>query len=257
MGVKEIIFSPTGGTLRVSQIIAGQWEDNSQIIDLSNAETDFSKVIIEKDDLVLIAMPVYGSRPPAVAIERLKQIDGNGARCILVCVYGNGDYGDTISEMNGAAKESDFQVIAAIAAIAQHSIISEYAVGRPDETDCNQLTDFAGQIIDKTSPFICSHKTQHINESDDVESKPQAPAEPPLPKVDETCVKCGLCERTCPVQAITPEDFISDVEKCIFCMRCIKQCPNESRKVNEDVLLQAALALKDTCSLRKENELFI
>ena len=85
MNVVEIVFSPTGGTEKVANIIGGHWSSNAVRIDLSDSKIDFAKCNIEKDDMVLIAMPSFGGRAPAVAIERLKQIKGNGAKCTLVC----------------------------------------------------------------------------------------------------------------------------------------------------------------------------
>ena len=105
MNVVEIIFSPTGGTEKVAHIIGGHWSKNTVKIDLCDSKIDFTSCNIAKDDMVLIAMPSFGGRAPAVAIERLKQISGNGAKCTLVCVYGNRAYEDTLVEMEDAAKE--------------------------------------------------------------------------------------------------------------------------------------------------------
>ncbi len=258
MSVVEIIFSPTGGTEKVAQIISEQWDESSKRIDLINPKTDFMECRIEKDDDVLIAMPVFASQAPTIAINRLKQINGNGAKTTVVCVYGNGDYGNTINEMINAADESGFHVVSAIAAIAQHSIIPEYAAGRPDEIDIKQLVDFANQIQNKKGKI--SFKPEIIVSEEvvvDADSEPVPPSEPPLPKPDETCVGCGICLDECPMEAISSEDFTADITKCIFCMRCAKQCPKECRKVDEEVISMAAIALKDICSSRKENELFL
>lgn len=135
MNIVEIIFSPTGGTEKVAHLISSHWGENTVKIDLSDAKTDFSKCVINEEDQVLIAMPSFGGRAPAVAIERLKQIVGNGAKCTLVCVYGNRAYEDTLVEMEDAAKECGFRVVAAAAAVAEHSILPQYATGRPDASD--------------------------------------------------------------------------------------------------------------------------
>ena len=79
MNVVEIIFSPTGGTEKVAHIIGEHWSKNTVRIDLCDSKIDFTRCNIAKDDMVLIAMPSFGRRAPAVAIERLKQIRGNGA----------------------------------------------------------------------------------------------------------------------------------------------------------------------------------
>ena len=76
MKTVEIIFSPTGGTEKVARILTSRWELDTVTIDLSDAKADFSQRVIEKEDRVLIAMPSFGGRAPAVAMERLKHIAG-------------------------------------------------------------------------------------------------------------------------------------------------------------------------------------
>ena len=76
MNVVEIIFSPTGGTEKVAHLLGRQWSENPVKIDLSDARTDFSQCVISEEDQVLVAMPSFGGRAPAVAMERLKQIAG-------------------------------------------------------------------------------------------------------------------------------------------------------------------------------------
>ena len=154
MNVVEIVFSPTGGTEKVTHMLGGHWSESTVKIDLSDAKADFSKCIIGKEDQVLIAMPSFGGRAPAVAIERLKQIAGNGAKCTLVCVYGNRAYEDTLVEMEDAATESGFQVVAAVAAVAEHSILPQYAAGRPDASDRKQLEQCAERIAGKTEAAV-------------------------------------------------------------------------------------------------------
>lgn len=149
MKVVEIIFSPTGGTEKVAHIIGGHWSENAVKIDLSDSIIDFTKCKISKDDMVLVAMPSFGGRAPAVAIERFRQIKGNGARCTIVCVYGNRAYEDTLVEMEDAAKVAGFQVIAAVAAVAEHSVMPQYAANRPDAADEKQLAGFAVRIASK------------------------------------------------------------------------------------------------------------
>ncbi len=248
MNVHEIVFSPTGGTGKVAQVIAKAWSEAPIKTDLSDPKADFSKCIISQEDMAVIAMPSYGGRAPAVAIERLKRIKGNGARCVLVCVYGNRAYEDTLVEMEDAAKICGFRVVAAIAAVAEHSIMPQYATGRPNAVDAGQLKGFAKRVMDKF---------------DVITQRPgNRPYKKPggaglIPKVTKDCVKCGLCAKNCPVQAIDPETLKADSKKCISCMRCVKECPKKARKVNGALVSVAALAIKKACSVRKENELFL
>ena len=77
------------------------------------------------------------------------------------------------------------------------------------------------------------------------------------PKPDKDCVRCGLCAEKCHVQAINPTDFRTDSKKCISCMRCVKHCRANARKVNGAMVSIAAMAIRKACSTRKENELFL
>ena len=62
MNVVEIIFSPTGGTEKVSHILGEQLGENTVKIDLSDAKTDFTKCEIAPEDMVFVAMPSFGGR---------------------------------------------------------------------------------------------------------------------------------------------------------------------------------------------------
>lgn len=248
MNTIEIIFSPTGGTKKVAHMIGGHWSEGTVQIDLSNSETDFTKCLIGREDRVLIAMPSFGGRAPAIAIKRLRQIVGNGAKCTLICVYGNRAYEDTLVEMEDAAKESGFHVIAAVAAVAEHSLIPKYATGRPDASDQKQLEAFADRIEDKIDGAVHIPGNRPYKKAGGVGL---------CPKPGRDCVKCGICAKGCPVKAIEPESFTVDSSKCIACMRCVKRCPHHTRKVNGAMVSAAAMALKKACSIKKENELFL
>ena len=249
----QFIFSPTGGTKKVADAITTHLSSSVDTIDLSNPETDFSQYSFQDDDVVLIAMPSFGGRVPSIAVQRLNEAKGNNAKCIIVCVYGNRAYEDSLVEMEDAAVKSGFQVIAAISAVAEHSIMHQYATNRPDESDVSQLKDFALKIKDKVE----KHDT----------TKPDIPGNRPykkagsaglVPKADSSCIKCGLCARQCPVQAINMDQLKSaDSKKCISCMRCVSNCPNHARNVNKAMVAIASVAIKKACSEKKSNELFI
>lgn len=43
-----------------------------------------------------------------------------------------------------------------------------------------------------------------------------------------TCVTCGHCTPTCPMGAISHDDFETDPAECIVCMDCVPSCPTSS-----------------------------
>ncbi|MDE6280624.1 MAG: hypothetical protein K2M15_02335, partial [Oscillospiraceae bacterium] len=101
------------------------------MIDLTDAALQSTD--LDDNDLAVIAIPSFGGRVPALAAQRLAKIHGNQARCVVMCVYGNRAYEDTLVELEDLARQSGFQVIAAVAAVAEHSIMHQYAAGRPDQ----------------------------------------------------------------------------------------------------------------------------
>lgn len=253
MKLYQIVFSPTGGTQKVADCLTNSLEENAAKIDLTDSMQDFHTVSMTKDDVAVISVPSYGGRVPTAAAKRLGMIHGNGARAVLVCVYGNRAYEDTLVELADVAKQAGFQVIAAVAAVAEHSIARQFAAGRPDAKDAAQLSDFAKKI-------------QHKLSSADT-SEPVIPGNRPykkaggagmVPKAKKECTNCGICAAVCPVQAIDNKDSRKvDEKECISCMRCVTVCPQGARKLNPVLLSAAGLMLKKACSQFKECELFL
>lgn len=251
----QIVFSPTGGTQKVAEAITKCWNGDIEKIDLSDTAKDFSSVNVDSDSCVLIAVPSFGGRVPAVAVERLSKINGNNAKCVVVCVYGNRAYEDTLIELKDTAEKSGFLVFAAVSAIAEHSIMHQYATGRPDEEDIKKLKEFSKDIIEKlknqnncqTSINVPGNETYKKVSSGGI-----------VPKVDNNCISCGLCAEKCPVNAIDVNNTkVTDTEKCISCMRCVSICPVKARKVDDALVEAVSQRIKKACSVKKECELYI
>lgn len=250
MAYHLITFSPTGGTERTAKILASGISDHWIHTDLLRPvpETDLTA-----DDICLIAVPSFGGRIPATSAERLAKIQANGARAILVCVYGNRAYEDTLSELQDVLESCGFDCIAAAAAIAEHSIIREFGAGRPDAGDSAELTGFAEKIkerLEKPTDKLLTVPGAHGTYKP-YKNTPLVPAE------TDTCVRCGICAESCPTEAIGDTPDAIDPEKCIKCMHCEAVCPTGARKL--DVKIYAALRerLAAVCGTRKANELFL
>ncbi len=146
MSMFEIVFSPTGGTEKVPGLVTGALDGNIVTVDLTDSGLDFHGVSMAKGDVAVISVPSYAGRVPAVAVERLGMVRGNGARAVLVCVYGGRAFEDTLIELEDVAKRAGFRVVAAVSAIAEHSVARQFAAGRPDAQDVAQLSEFAQRI---------------------------------------------------------------------------------------------------------------
>lgn len=252
MKVYEIVFSPTGGTQKCADALTRLLGDVEHI-DLCDAKCDFAACAPGKDDLAVIAAPSYGGRAPALAVERLGKVRGGGAKCVVMAVYGNRAYEDTLAELRDAAAKAGFRVIAGVAAVAEHSIVHEFAAGRPDAKDIAALEGFAAKIKEKLASGASG--TPGIPGSAPYR---KAASTPLVPKTSGKCVSCGKCAAACPAGAIDPHDLRNtDKHKCISCMRCVEICPQGARIVSGAMVKFAALAIKKACSIRKDCELYI
>ena len=253
MNLYEICFSPTGGTKKAADILTAGLSGDVLTVDLTDPHKDFSTVSPTREDVAVIAVPSYGGRVPAPAVHRIAAIRGSGARAILLCVYGNRAYEDTLAELQDTVQQAGFQVVAAVAAVAEHSIARQFAAGRPDEEDSRQLAQFAAQIQEKLKAGDLS--------------QPAIPGNRPykkaggaglVPKPTTACVSCGVCAQQCTVQAIDAQHPGQvDGKACISCMRCVSVCPHSARYIPALILSAAGLALKKVCSTRKTCELFL
>ncbi len=54
-------------------------------------------------------------------------------------------------------------------------------------------------------------------------------------KINDECIKCGICVDECPVEAISEGDetYIIDEDKCTDCGACADACPSEAIIIKE------------------------
>lgn len=254
MKIYKIYFSPTGGTKKVIDILSSVWEEEKQEIDLSLYGADYTGYVFEKEDICIVGVPSFGGRVPKAALDTLKQMKGRGAQTVLGAVYGNRDYDDTLLELKETLTGAGFHCAAAVAAVAEHSVMRQFGAGRPDEKDSTELLGFAERI---------KEKLERKDRGETVSVPGNKPYKtytgiPLKPKANKSCTKCQLCATKCPVGAI-PRDNPSGVykDRCISCMRCIFVCPQRARGVNRIVLKAASAKMKKTCTARKGNEIFL
>ena len=148
MSIYSIYFSPTQGTKNITNTLA-QGIGIYQEIDLCEYTDPIPERVFSENDICLIGVPSYGGRVPRTAVERINGFKGNGASAILVVSYGNRDYDDTLIELFDVVKSQGFTCIGGVAAIAEHSIMHQFASGRPDMDDMNQLKRFAKEVKEK------------------------------------------------------------------------------------------------------------
>lgn len=252
MALYGFVFSPTGGTRKAAKFLARGLGREVNWQDLSLPDFSFEGTL-NPQDLVILAVPSFGGLVPQPALDRILRIHAKGARAVLLGVYGNRAFEDTLVQLEDTAREAGFQVVAAVAALAQHSMVPQLAAGRPDGEDQAQLEAFGKAILAKLDREDFSRPAIPGNRPCK-ERHPSSPA--PLP--DGNCNRCGLCAARCPTRAIQPQDPAQvDPALCIGCLRCVALCPQKARHPEPGHLAAITAMLEPFRTLRRENQLFL
>lgn len=120
-------FSPTGTSKRIARAIAGAM---AAALNMETADFPLTLPSDRKKPLpdfggggaLVLALPVYAGRVPAIAEPIIKKLSGRGAPVVAAAVYGNRDYDDALLEMSDILSARGFQVAAAGAFIGEHSL---------------------------------------------------------------------------------------------------------------------------------------
>ncbi len=241
-------FSPTGGTKRAGEAITAVLAESVNAINLAE-----KTLPAPASDVVVVAVPVFGGRIPALVSDRLGQLKGMGKKAVTAVVYGVRAYEDALLELNDVMTECGFKVIASAALIAQHSIVPEVGAGRPDVTDIAEIGQFAKRVLDAMENSKTGTVTVPGNHPYKESKKSSA-----APATLDSCGRCGFCVSVCPTEAITLTDagVMTDAEKCMMCMACVAKCPVKARILPPPVQEGLNQKLGVFRDVRRENEFF-
>ena len=114
--------------------------------------------------VAIFAVPVYGRHVAPAALERLREIRGEGTPAIVLAVYGNRSFGTAVAELASFVAERGFVPVAAGAFVGEHSYSTPetpIAQGRPDAQDLAAATAFGAQVREKLAKTGSSPGRNH------------------------------------------------------------------------------------------------
>ncbi len=250
MSVHAIYFSPAGSTKKIVEKVAEGISAGFVAHDITQGLKE--EILLDDADVAVVGVPSYSGRVPVLAAHYLSEIEANDAACILVCVYGNRAWEDTLLELSQICRKSGFAEISAAAFIARHSIFPDVAANRPNRADMEQARNFGEESL----KLIKGNKHHHINLPGNIPFGEIRRA-PFIPETDDCCTQCGLCACLCPTAAIDPADAKNThADLCISCARCIEYCPVNARKFAGALYEKSQANFKKQYVSKKEIELF-
>ncbi len=254
--VYEIIFSPTGHSKKAAELIAGELisgelRGQKKTVDLCLPGDEERETAIEAGSICIFSVPCYGGRVPQTAAERIskriKAPQGKEKVPAIICVtYGNRAFEDALLELADLVEKAGFRVLA-----AEHNIVHEFAAGRPDEKDEQEIRAFAA----KAGQFFKEGAESGLAIPGSRPYKEWKGSAPDIIVDKSTCVYCGMCALKCPTAAISKDGQRVDRGKCIGCMRCLAIC--RSRSLPPAYVSGLREKIAPACQGRKENLFFL
>jgi len=243
-----LFFSPTDGTARViTAVTEGIGGDGVQH-DVTLPAGRESTMAFGIDDVLVIGVPVYSGRVPALVADYLGSIQGEATYAVLVAVYGNRAFEDALLELRDICERRGFRCVAAGAFIAEHSMAADVGANRPDAADIEAARAFGAAVAAKLS----AAENEALVGLDIPGNRPyrERSSLPVIgPETSGTCIKCGVCAERCPTGAINFDDFsTTDSELCILCGSCVKRCPVAAKSFAHPEYLQIVQRLRANLS---------
>ncbi len=235
--VKLACFSPTGTTKAVAQGIArGIDASTTEVIDITTPDARRQPLRTSEKDLLVVAVPVYMGRVPDLLSDWLNSIQAHDTPAVVVVVYGNRAYENSLLELKDRVTNRGCIPIAAAAFIGEHSFShseTPVAHGRPNEDDLSRAEEFGRKVLEKLQSLSAisqgslvgvpgTHPYGGVTKLWDVD----------FIDVGDQCEQCGVCAAVCPVGAIDSQNSAAiDPVECITCCACIKSCPRNARTI--------------------------
>ncbi len=127
-----IAFSPTGTTRAVIREVGLGLGLPTCELDLTRPSV--SETTLSASERVVVGVPVWAGRVPAIARERLARVRGAGNPAVLIACYGNRAFDDALVELWDLANEQGLVPMAAAAFVCEHSFSSPATPHRRRQT---------------------------------------------------------------------------------------------------------------------------
>ena len=272
MRITMIIFSPSGNTLKVAEMLESSFQTrnfNVQLIDISREAQLFETQnfreylwqVIHGHDLLMIGGPVYAGHLQYNLVNLMKHLpkpDNHawGNLAVPFVTYGGMSSGNALYEMGKLFKKSGRTTILGMKINSQHCGSKRFAHPINQDMPGEEAKPLIGELVERVlaikrnsfpKRFDLTSELNYQNFSTKLKDrflfKEKFFQKVIYPKVfgqgkieQQKCGKCGLCVLHCPVQRFKMTKQGPIVKKkapaCIHCGECYNNCPKDAVNFN-------------------------
>ncbi len=259
MRIAIIVFSPSGHTLKVAQMIEEQCKQHLasvRLIDITRKNKflfDDNRqqnliTALGKYDLLFIGGPVYAGHMESnilKTIELLPAPDDTYSNLVVpFLTYGGAHSSIALEETGALLREKKYKSILGIKIVATHTLTKNFAkVMNPDKPSneekelIRKAIDYIfetikkGNITDQSKAFEYSPQKErelfHSFKQENIHKKHKT-----VDINQEKCIKCKKCINVCPVNVLGFDKngrvVNKNKDRCILCAECFYVCPTEA-----------------------------
>ncbi|MBD3254643.1 MAG: 4Fe-4S ferredoxin [Candidatus Lokiarchaeota archaeon] len=243
MLISIIYFSATGNTAKIAQTVHQELAKISEVKKIEMHDiTSFAQrkksIPIQEYDLIFFGFPIYAWKAPLVARDWLKTLDGKGTHCSVFFTYGGINVGVSHYDIKKILETQHFKLVSTAEILASHTFNLcgwNLLESRPNNADIGLAKEYAlktYQKIKKGHPETVIFENPKYSQEiiAKIEKNPKRAVKVPSRNSVE-CSMCKECEIMCPTDAMDAEKGYVDRKKCIRCLKCVVNCPDQVLKV--------------------------
>ncbi|OON96793.1 MAG: hypothetical protein ATN36_04795 [Epulopiscium sp. Nele67-Bin005] len=236
--MKILYFTATGNCLHVAKSLGGELYSIPKMI--QEGQYEFT------DEKIGIVFPIYSISVPPYIEEFIKKAKFNCEYLFGVMTYGIFD-GATSGHLNNIGKEAghNFAYINTIKMVdnwlpgfdmekqiasAPKKHIEEHIAEIKSDIEGSKEFIKKGHVGRKMATGYMVRSASKPNHKDSLHGNTSGLGIKNFVTVEDTCVKCGVCSRVCPVKNIKvdKEQGVSFGDFCISCFACTHNCPTNA-----------------------------
>lgn len=258
MKVTIVIFSPSGHTLKVSQVFKREFENKHikvQLINITKNENflysdnvkDYLRKEFDEHDVILIGGPVYAGHVEKNILKLIEQLPEAGGKYGYLAVpfvtYGGVHSSIALEEMGRYLKRKNRKSILGVKIAAKHTltktlsnVINEKKPGQFEEKiiveAVERIIKIIGQDYEKIKDVSKSFMYSKLSERILFNILNQEFFHKKFKDVsidNQKCIKCKKCVLNCPMNIFDYSNgivkMVREKEKCILCAECFHNCP--------------------------------